>query len=94
MSVRRGGHLGHAAPGEAEEYAFVWSSKLPADAHTGRRKDNLLKPSVLASGLGSVQSPDQVSCCHLLCVDTPKLSFLSTEASAAQPDRRHVEILP
>ena len=28
-SVRRGGHLGHAAPGEAEEYAFVWSTKLP-----------------------------------------------------------------
>ena len=59
-----------------------------------RRKENLVKqPSALAFRLGSVQSPRQVLCLQKLCVSMRKLSFLSTEASAAQPDRRHVEIL-
>ena len=88
LAVPGHGHLGHAAPGEAEEYAKATRK------NSARRKENLLKqPSALALGPGSVQSRNHARSFPMFRVQLPKLSSFSTGASVAQPDRRHVEIL-
>ena len=55
-----------------------------------RRKENLLKqPSALASGPGSVQSPNCLCSLPMLCVAMPQLSqVLANGVSVAQPSRR------